>query len=85
MPADRLWPRVVGFLGYDPTPPPASPGQRLRAARRSMGLSINALARALSCHEDLPREWERGKAPRPHHAAALRKLLGSVWDKSSTS
>ena len=79
-PADRLWPRLVAFLGYDPTPLPETPGERLRVARRQLGLSVKALARALPCDEETAAKWETDKAlPCPDHQRALDQLLGPGW------
>jgi transcriptional regulator with XRE-family HTH domain len=77
MPADRLWPRVLAFLGYDPTPPALTLGERLRAARRRQGLSIKRLARALPCDEGTAAKWEADQAiPVEPHRQALHRLLG---------
>ncbi|MEZ5972582.1 MAG: helix-turn-helix transcriptional regulator [Hyphomonadaceae bacterium] len=85
MPADRLWPRVVAFLGYDPTPPAQTPGERLRAARRRRGLSIKALARAMLCDEETAAKWEtRQASPGGEHSDALDRVLGWGW-RAATS
>lgn len=79
-PADRLWPRLVGFLGYDPTPPAQSPGECLRAARRQRGLSIKALARKLLCDEGTVASWEADRAaPDRDHQRSLDRVLGHGW------
>ena len=43
-PGDRFIPALVGFLGYHPLPAAKSPGEQVRRARLSLGLSIRNLA-----------------------------------------
>ena len=74
-PVDRLWPAVIGFLGYDPSPEPTSFGERLRVARRRVGLSAKALAREIGCDPETVGKWERGEQmPKFPHLHVLRKL-----------
>lgn len=83
-PADRLWPRVVGFLGYDPTQPPRTPGERLRTVRRRLGLSVKAFAKALPCDEETAAKWESDRLlPGKIHSQALDALLGPDWRSPS--
>lgn len=85
-PADRLWPRVVGFLGYDPSPPPTSGGERLKLWRRRQGLSIGALSRAVRCDEATLAKWEKDRAlPAPQHGEALDAILRRYWCNSVES
>jgi transcriptional regulator with XRE-family HTH domain len=44
-PAIRFWPRIISFLGYDPSPVPISLGDHIRAERRRRGFSLALLAR----------------------------------------
>lgn len=77
MPSDRLWPKVLGFLGYDPSPTPRTLGEKLQAARRRAGLSIKGLAARIGCDEETVAKWERDSAaPSGAHARAIRQLLG---------
>jgi len=76
-PSDRHWPRVVTFLGHDPSAPAISDGQRLTSARRGRGLSMKGLARALRCDEATVAKWESGEArPDYRHRRTLRMLFG---------
>jgi len=50
---------VVPFLGYDPSPPPATLGERLRAKRREPELSLRDLARRLGWDPETIRRYER--------------------------
>ena len=85
-PADRLWPHVVAFLGHDPTPPPRTPGERLRCLRRRRGLSMKAFAKRLPCDEETVAKWEADRAsPGADHARALDSLLGPEWRFDFTS
>ena len=75
-PADRLWPVVINFLGYDPSPVPTSFGDRLRVARRKVGLSQRALAKEIGCDWTTAVGWERGvTVPSPDHATWLARRL----------
>jgi len=59
-------PRVVGFLGYDPTPAPCSWPERLRAARLAIGLDQKALALRLGLDPSTVRAWEAGRGSTGH-------------------
>ena len=62
-PAVSWMPKILGFLGYDPTGEPgreAPLATRLAARRRKLGLSQAKLAAALGVHEDTLRRWEAG-------------------------
>lgn len=61
-PSDRMWPRVISFLGYDPTPDAVSMGDRLRARRRAKGLSRKAVAKRIRCDERQITKWESNEA-----------------------
>ncbi len=80
VPADRLWPRVVGFLGYDPTPAPKTLGERLRAARLRLGLSMKAFSKRLGCDESTIAKWEADASiPGRRYERMLDCLLGETW------
>lgn len=51
---------ILGFLGYDPFPPPRTLSERLLACRRTMGWSVRQAARHLGVHEDTWASWEAG-------------------------
>lgn len=55
----RLFPAIIDFLGYDPSPEPKSLAERIRAARRREGISQEELARYLGLDESTVRAWER--------------------------
>ncbi len=57
----RMWPRVIGFLGYYPFPKPQTLSDRLIAFRRLRGLSIKELARQLGIDEGTLAKWENGE------------------------
>lgn len=50
-PMIRMWPKVIGFLGYDPNGEPQTDGEALLALRRRFGLSRKRLARIVGCDE----------------------------------
>lgn len=85
-PSDRLWPRVVAFMGYDPTPAPETAGARLRLQRRSLGLSMRALAGRVGCDERTVTAWEQDRAtPSQGQWGRLRTALGSPSHSSRAS
>lgn len=61
-PAVRYLPRIIEFLGYYPFPALQTLGERLLAARRSLGLSRKRMARQLSVDEMTLALWETEKA-----------------------
>ena len=80
-PEFRFMPAIIRFLGYDPTAadPTLSIGERLRATRRALGLSQEALARLLGIDSTTVRDWEeRGEQGRPARRVlrAIEKFLG---------
>lgn len=60
-PAIRHYPAILAFLGYDPFPPPVTLADRLKAKRRALGLSIDALAAQLGVDPSTVADWERSK------------------------
>ena len=59
-PALRFIPSIIRFLGYVPFPPGQSLADRLRAARRTLGLSQERVAAMLDVDESTVTRWERG-------------------------
>ena len=59
-PLDRLYLKVIAFLGHEPWPEPETLGERLRAERRRRGLSIKRAAAMLNIDEGAFTQWERG-------------------------
>ncbi len=60
-PADRHFPKIIQFLGYEPWPMPATFGERLRAERLRRGLTIEGVARLTGLDEAVISRWERGR------------------------
>lgn len=58
-PALQFLPGIIGLLGFDPTPPSASHGERLKAARRRAGLSQERFAELLGIDPGTLSRWER--------------------------
>jgi len=59
-PALTQIPRIIEFLGYVPYDPSRPFGERLAAQRRALGISREALARALRVDESTVLRWETG-------------------------
>jgi len=64
-PTPRFVPGILKFLEYDPLPKGQTLGERLRAARRALGLSHGALARKLGVDPSTVLNWERGRHTPP--------------------
>ena len=76
-PAIRFYPAILAFLGYDPFPVPTALAERLRAKRRSLGLSIHSLAARLGVDPGRFADWEReGLVLYKKHRTMLANLLG---------
>jgi transcriptional regulator with XRE-family HTH domain len=71
-PLPRHYGRIVRFLGYDPAEDGASPGGRLRALRRRLGLTQVEMARQLGVDEGTVVDLEGGRR------AVSRRVLGLV-------
>jgi transcriptional regulator with XRE-family HTH domain len=59
-PVIRYMPAIIRFIGYDPTPPPSSLPERLRSARRELGLTQRRMAERLGVDPSTVRDWEAG-------------------------
>ena len=57
----RHWPRVIRFLGYDPSPASESLGQALVRWRWARGQSQEELAAKLQVDPGTLAQWERGE------------------------
>ena len=56
----HLRPRIIEFLGYDPYPPAAeSVGQKMRAKRHALGLSIKEMGHQMGVDPASWGNWER--------------------------
>lgn len=60
-PADRFYPGVIEFLGYEPWTEPMTLGAALRAERRRRGLAISGAALLVGVDEGTFGRWERGE------------------------
>jgi len=61
-PQIRYFPRILKFLGYDPFPASVTLADKLRAARRRLGLTQTAFADQLEVDPVTLRKWEQDKA-----------------------
>lgn len=67
---------VVAFLGYDPTPAPASIAEHVEAKRRSLGATRDQVAQYLGWDEGSLRRYLRGDwRLSPRRAEALEQFL----------
>jgi len=57
-PEIRYWPKIISFLGVDPSPPATTLGEKLKAHRRRHGLSQAKLASQLGVDATSLWEWE---------------------------
>lgn len=79
-PALRHMPWVILFLGYAPYDPSRPFGERLVAQRRALGISREALAKALGVDESTVFRWDTGRR-RP--SEPLKKRLEGFLSLSS--
>ena len=67
---------VVAFLDYDPTPTPSSLAQRFEAKRRTLGVTLEQVARYLGWDEGSLRRYLKGTwRLSSERAAALEQFL----------
>jgi transcriptional regulator with XRE-family HTH domain len=59
-PVARYIPAIIRFLGYDPLPSADSLPERLRRARRLLGLTQREMAERLGVDPCTLRDWEAG-------------------------
>ena len=58
-------PKIIDFLGYNPLPVAGSLSEKLKAARRTLGLSQRAMAKRLGIDPGTLQAWESGKGRCP--------------------
>jgi transcriptional regulator with XRE-family HTH domain len=73
VPPARYLPRIVAFLGYDPSPAPQTLGERIVAARRRLGIPRKKLALRLNVDEGALKRWEEDRSLPQEHC--LSKIL----------
>jgi len=61
-PQIHYFPQILKFLGYDPFPASVTLADKLRAARRRLGLTQTAFAEQLEVDPVTLRKWEQDKA-----------------------
>lgn len=85
--ADRIaprvwqWPRVIQFLGYDPTPAPTNLDQALTSLQRRHGLPRELLAVRLGIERKTLFNWLSGKSspcPKARQRILKSPLLGAA-------
>ena len=60
-PTLRVWPIVIGFLGYDPRPTGRTVGEKLRLHREGLGISCVDAAGIMGIDPSTLAKWELGK------------------------
>lgn len=76
-PFPRTYARIVGFLGYDPSPAPRTLGEWIRARRRELGMTTRQLAARVGWDEGTVRRYELDAwVPTSARRAALEEVLG---------
>ncbi len=75
-PDPRSWPGVIAFLGYDPYPKPSTPAEKIKAARRLLGLTQKELAERLTADAGAILRWEAGGEIRKYvHRSAVEEMF----------
>ncbi len=76
LPAAGFFPKVIGYLGYDPFAQGNTFGATIAAARRRLGLSRRKLAQQLEVDPATVTKWETGVcAPRMSVMVRLTRIL----------
>ena len=74
-PANRYWPKIIGFLGFDPSDEPSTFRELILAVQRKTGFSQERLAARLGLDESTICRWIRlGRVPR--YVGIWEKLEG---------
>lgn len=60
-PADRMYPALIKFLGYEPWPEPVTLAEKLKAERLRRGLAIKQAAIVIEVDECTLWWWESGR------------------------
>jgi len=75
-PATKYLPAIISFLGYDPRPAAASPGERLQRQRTKRGWSIQQAADVVGVDAGTWGRWEAGgTVQQKRHRAIVRQLI----------
>jgi DNA-binding transcriptional regulator YiaG len=84
----HLIPRVIAFLGYDPSPERSeslSLGERVVRARQRTGMTQKDLARRLGVDPSTLAHWEYGRRePMPVNRATLEAFVRCASIRSGT-
>lgn len=76
-PEVRYWPELLAFLGYDPRPEPQRLGDRIKARREALGLSLELAAQQIGVDEGTLARWEKGVwRPSGTRRALVEAFLG---------
>jgi transcriptional regulator with XRE-family HTH domain len=80
-PHARMFPTIIGFLGYEPWPEARTLADMLLAERRRRGLSAKRAAKLLCVDEGTWGRWERDRQPScPGHHATITTFLAGQRD-----
>jgi DNA-binding XRE family transcriptional regulator len=75
-PFTHSYARIVGFLGYDPMPVPATLGERIKAKRRELGMTQKQLADLFGWDEATVFRYERNEwVPKGQRLQRLEAFL----------
>lgn len=77
VPAVRLIPRIIHFLGYVPFDPSILLSDKLALCRRLLGLSQKEFSKLIKVNESSVRKWEHGEKPSRRYMKILAELLCS--------
>lgn len=78
-PPVRYGPRIIRFLGYDPSPEPRSFEEEVMSLRWRLGLTQRELAEQLEVDESTIRGWEHGtQRPTGDFRDRVQVLLNSI-------
>lgn len=67
-------PKIIGFLGYDPMPKPATPAERPRHSALLLGLTQEQFGQRLGVCQDTVWGWETGRQEPPERVSSDYRL-----------
>lgn len=75
-PGAEHFPKIFGFLGYDPLPPPTTLGQQIARQRLRLGLSLDVAAASIGVDSGSMSRWERDLQHPKYRMEAVQRFLG---------
>lgn len=78
----RFYPAIFAFLGYDPFPAPKTPGERILAQRRALGLSQKETAQRMGIDPGTYSLLESGKITGRKYERRIADFLSAPLNRA---